>query len=74
MHIKVRLFATLREGRQKEYTMEFPEKVSASDIIDRLNINIRDVAILLINGIDHPLESELNDSDIVSVFPPVGGG
>lgn len=74
MQIKVRLFATLREGRQKEYLMEFNRPVSAHDIINQLGINARDVAILLINGMDRPLDTQLEAVDTVSIFPPVGGG
>ncbi|OFX27067.1 MAG: molybdopterin synthase sulfur carrier subunit [Bacteroidetes bacterium GWA2_31_9b] len=74
MKIKVRLFATLREGRQKELLMEFNRPVTAHDIINQLGINARDVAILLVNGMDRSLDNELKEGDIVAIFPPVGGG
>lgn len=74
MQIKVRLFATLREGRGKERLMEFNKPVSSLDIINQLGINAQDVAILLVNGFDRPLDTELNMDDTVSIFPPVGGG
>ena len=74
MQIKVRLFATLREGRGKERLMEFNKPVSSLDIINQLGINAQDVAILLVNGFDRPLDTELNVGDTVSIFPPVGGG
>ena len=74
MKVRVRLFATLREGRQKEHLMEFKRPVSARDIIDQLGINARDVAILLVNGMDRSLDNELKEGDIVAIFPPVGGG
>jgi len=74
MQIKVRLFATLREGRQKEHLMEFNKPVSAHDIINQLGIDAHDVAILLINGMDRPLDTQLQPIDTVSIFPPVGGG
>ena len=34
----------------------------------------KDVAILLINGIDGKLDSKLKENDRLSLFPPVGGG
>ena len=74
MKIRVRLFATLREGRQKEHLMEFNRPVTAHDIINQLGINARDVAILLVNGMDRSLDNELKEGDIVAIFPPVGGG
>jgi len=74
MQIKVRLFATLREGREKEYLMTLNKPETALDITNRLDINAQDIAILLVNGMDRPLEIEIQDGDVVSIFPPVGGG
>lgn len=74
MEIKVRLFATLREGRGKELMVELDEPLTSINILEKLNIPIEDVAILLINGRDGKLETPLLESDVVSIFPPVGGG
>lgn len=74
MSIEVRLFATLREGRGKKVYFESEEGISPDKIIKELEIDKADVAILLINGRDGELFVELNDGDIVSIFPPVGGG
>ncbi len=74
MLIKVRLFATLREGRGKEIFIEIEEGQMPLDIIDQLQIPVEDVAILLINGRDGQLNTRLISSDVVSIFPPVGGG
>lgn len=74
MDIKVRLFATLREGRFKEQIIAYGESVTPQMVIDQLHIALEDVAILLINGRDGKLETQLCDGDVVSIFPPVGGG
>lgn len=74
MKIKVRLFATLRNGREKEMIMDFEEEVTPRKIIDMLNIKVEDVAILMINGRDGELDRLLVDGETVSIFPPVGGG
>ncbi len=74
MQIKVRLFATLREGREKEYLMTLNKSETVLDITNRLDINAQDIAILLVNGMDRPLEIGIQDGDVVSIFPPVGGG
>ena len=72
--IEVRLFAGLREGRQKIYQME-PGSVSCvQDIMDVLNIQRSDVNILLINGFHQKPETPVKDEDVVSLFPAVGGG
>lgn len=74
MKIEVRLFATFREGREKKQFMEYYEPVTPKDIIERLDIEVEEVAILLINGRDGKLDTTLKDGDILSMFPPVGGG
>ena len=72
--IEVRLFATLRQGRQKVYHME-PGSVSCvQDVIDALQIDRGDVNIILINGFHQKPETSVKDEDIVSLFPAVGGG
>ncbi|MDF2614377.1 MAG: thiamine S protein [Clostridia bacterium] len=74
MQIKVRLFATLRQDRGKEMILDMPAETSPQHIIDLLKIPKEDVAILLINGRDGELDTNLNESDVISIFPPVGGG
>lgn len=74
MNIRVKLFATLREGRGKEITIEACENAKVCEILDLLKIDIKDVAILLINGRDGKPEQELTENDLLSIFPPVGGG
>ena len=72
--IEVRLFAGLRQGRQKVYQMEPGSVKNAQDIMDALNIPRQEVNILLINGFHQKPETEVKDEDIVSLFPAVGGG
>jgi sulfur carrier protein len=73
MNIEVRLFATLRRGRFKKEVKEY-EACTPQVILKDLSIDLSDVAILLVNGRDGQLQQNLNDGDVVSVFPPVGGG
>ena len=72
--IEVRLFAGLRQGRQKIYQMEPDSIATVQDIMDRLSIDRREVNILLINGFHQKPETPVKDGDIVAIFPPVGGG
>ena len=74
MKIKVRLFATLREGRDKEIDLDVAEASSVRDIIEQLGIDEEDVTILLLNGRDAGFDTQLSELDVVSMFPPVGGG
>jgi len=72
--IQARLFATLREGRGKVIAVELENGATVADLAIRLAIDSKDIAILLVGGRDAPLGKTLTDGDIVSIFPPVGGG
>ena len=72
--LEVRLFAGLRQGRQKVYQMEPGSVSTVQDIMDKLNIQRKEVNILLINGFHQKPETAVKDEDIVSLFPAVGGG
>ncbi|WP_434302963.1 MoaD/ThiS family protein [Clostridium botulinum] len=75
MKIEVRLFAYFREGRDKKYFMEINEEnITPRYILEKLNIKVEEVAILLINGRDGNVDTLLKDGDVLSLFPPVGGG
>ena len=50
------------------------QNTTPKDILEKLKIDPKDVAILLINGIDGKLDSKLKENDRLSLFPPVGGG
>ncbi|QRN86667.1 MoaD/ThiS family protein [Clostridia bacterium] len=74
MKIKVRLFATLRENRGKELELELIEGLSVLKVLSMLDIRKKDVAILLVNGRDGSADHIVVDGDVLSLFPPVGGG
>lgn len=72
--IEVRVFATLRQGREK-VTMLSPDGIScARDILALMGIPAEEVSILLVNGFHQKPETPVKDGDIVALFPPVGGG
>ena len=72
--IEVRLFATLRQGRQKVYQVEHSSVNTIQDIMDVLGVPRSEVNIMLINGFHQKPETPVKDGDIVSLFPAVGGG
>ncbi len=74
MDIRVKLFATLRDGRGKEVMVDASEDATVKSILSSLAIDTKDVAILLVNGRDGKLDQELKVNDVLSIFPPVGGG
>lgn len=72
--IEVRVFATLRQGRDKVTMLSADQFATAGDIIRYMNIPAEEVSILLINGFHKKPEDAVKDGDIVALFPPVGGG
>lgn len=72
--VEVRYFASLRSRGLKKETIELPSKIKVSELLEKINLKGEDVAILLVNGIITTSDTRLKDKDIVSLFPPVGGG
>ena len=72
--IEVRVFATLRQGRDKVTLLSADGFATAGDIIRRMEIPPEEVSILLINGFHKKPEDAVKDGDIIALFPPVGGG
>lgn len=73
IEIEVRLFATFRDGRGKKVYVA-QESPRVRTILQAIDIQEEDVAILLINGRDGTFDHVLVEGDYLSVFPPVGGG
>ena len=74
MKILVKVFANLREGREKEQIMEFPEGATPKDVADSLSIPFSDIAIIMVNGRRVEGDMALLENDTLALFPPVGGG
>ena len=74
MTVEVRLFAYLREGREKKVYLDISEGTTVQDILDRLEIIPEHVSLILINGKNAETTSVLQEGEYLSIFPPVGGG
>ncbi|SHI53166.1 Molybdopterin converting factor, small subunit [Dethiosulfatibacter aminovorans DSM 17477] len=74
MKITVKLFATLRENREKVAIHDIDEGTTPKDIIEGLDIPLKDVAIIMVNGRRVDEDAEMKDGDVLALFPPVGGG
>ncbi len=72
--VEVRYFATLRSKGIKKEIIELPNEIQASELLEKINIKEEDVAILLVNGVITTSDTRVKDKDIISLFPPVGGG
>jgi len=74
MRVTVKLFATFRDGRFKEKEFELPAEATVKELLGQIRLTPDQVAILLVNGRNGRPDQELQDGDILSLFPPVGGG
>lgn len=74
MKITVKLFATLRENREKIMELEIEEGDTVYDVIHAIGILHEDVAIIMINGRGVEMSAGLVDQDVLALFPAVGGG
>ena len=72
--MEVRLFATLRENRDKILNINCKEGMDGYLLLSELSITPEEVAIFLINGMHNKLDAKLKQDDIIALFPPVGGG
>ena len=74
MQITVKLFATLRENREKIMILDVEQGITPRLISHQLNIPVEEVAIIMINGRSVSIDTPLNPEDVLALFPPVGGG
>jgi len=75
MQIKVKLFASLRNQiGKKELDLDISDQKNVRDIIKVLNLSEQDNFITMINGVHCKLEHNLNDGDVLSIFPMIAGG
>ena len=72
--MEVRLFATLRENREKIQYINCREGMDGFVLLSELGISPEEVAIFLINGMHSRPDVALKQDDIIAIFPPVGGG
>jgi molybdopterin converting factor small subunit len=74
--ITVKFFATLREFGPEKEVLTIPENSEVKILFDKYKIpNDQRRAIILVNGRPHKeLKTVLKEGDIVSIFPPIGGG
>ncbi|HPD61674.1 MAG TPA: MoaD/ThiS family protein [Thermodesulfobacteriota bacterium] len=72
--LKVRLFASFRDGRFKERQWSYVDGITVGSILEALNINKKDVGILLVNSRHVDMDCRLKEGDTLSIFPVIGGG
>jgi len=79
MEIEVRLFATLQDLVPKKnhshfFSVEIERGSTAAAVLYKLKIPKKTAKIILVNGRYSSEDTVLEEGDILSVFPPLGGG
>ena len=74
MKVTVELFSYFRQGRFKRDTVELPTDATVTDLITRLEINLSELGILIINGESGTVKDRLEMGDHVTLIPIIGGG
>jgi sulfur carrier protein ThiS len=84
MNVKVKLFATLSDylpadaRKGNEVALNVPERVTVAQVIERFNLPLKLVHLVLING--HYVPPELRgerpliEGDVLAIWPPIAGG
>jgi len=76
INVIVKFFAMLREYGPAKETISVPENSTVELLFKKYQIpKEARRTIIIVNGRPHKdLGTVLNDEDIVSIFPPIGGG
>lgn len=79
MNLEVRLFANLAQmlpagSQNKRAKMTVENGTTIGGLLNVLKINHSITKILMVNGIQKDIETELYEGDVISVFPPIAGG
>lgn len=80
MIIEIKIFSSLRQyiapsdSRLDEDKWDIWDGATVGEVLKVLNLPEPQNLILLINGRHGASEEVLSDGDVLSVFPPIGGG
>lgn len=74
MDVEVRLFATLRAGRFRRRTVQMAAASTLGDLLAHLGIRAEQTGMRMVNGLHSEIDRALQDGDVVSLFPAIGGG
>jgi sulfur carrier protein ThiS len=72
--VLVSLYSGLRIDRFAEAEVELPEGAAVSDLLDKLQIPLQDVGIVVVNTRSGTFQQKLQADDRITLIPPIGGG
>jgi sulfur carrier protein len=74
MDVEVRLFENLKKHLPADAKVRLAAGSRVTDLLEALGISTDDVGVLMVNRADGRFDQELQDGDVVTVIPPIGGG
>ncbi|MGE5379648.1 MAG: MoaD/ThiS family protein [Methylocystaceae bacterium] len=74
MTVTVKLYSSLQQGRFQEEQRDYAVPVTVAQAAVQLNIKLDELGMVLINGRAVTLDHKLEEGDILSLFPLIGGG
>jgi len=67
-------YAPEAPGKEGTICMEVSEGKTIGEMLEGLNVPLKSVKIVFLNGIHSDMNQILREGDRVGVFPPVAGG
>lgn len=74
MNLTIQLFATFRNGRFKETQKTFADDITLGQVVAELGIAEGEIGMALVNGRHATMGQGLSDSNVIALFPLLGGG
>lgn len=74
MRVTVKLFASFRAGRFNVEERDYPDGTTIGDVADAIALPRGEIGVMMVNSRHAKLDRQLNDGDILAIFPLLGGG
>ena len=74
MEVLVHLFSMLRKGRFENSKVGLPLGADISDLLEHLSIRRDEVGVLIVDKKEASLDRKLEEGNVVTIIPPIGGG
>ena len=74
MQVRVNLYSVLCHGRFAEADVELAEGALVADLLDKLELTLQDVGIVMVNARSGTFQQKLKPGDRITLIPHIGGG